>query len=194
MSMLPLYFTELRLKGAFRGYSTAIEDCFLSSTRKEIFIADSEDAHFTILVEQDSKENITGRALQLNNPEKHDVVILQIDNKLISSRSRQKRCDCAILDANRLCFVEFKTNAQGNSVSSIHKTYEQAIEQLSATLHLFIEKEQRVGITLQNKRKMSAHICTAVRFPRLPSTQVSYAIHFALQEGIPLSFGQSMDV
>ena len=182
------------MKGAFQGYSKPIEECLLSSTHNEIFIADSEDKHFTILVEQDSKENITGRALLLNNSEKHYVTILQIDNKLISSRSRQKRCDCAVLDANKLCFVEFKTNAQGNSVPAVHETYEQAIEQLSATLHLFIEKEQSVGITLQEKRKLSAHICTAVRFPRLPSTQVSYAIRFAMQEGFPLSFGQRMDV
>ena len=194
MPTLSPYIIELRLKGAFRGYSIPIEDCILSSTQDLICIADSEDKHYTIFVGENSVENLTGRALSINNTGCRLVCILQIDNKLISPGSRQKRCDCVILDASEVRFVEFKTNAQGNSVKAVHDTYEQAIEQLRATIHLFIEKEQQVGIVIKEARDLSAHICTAVRFPRLPSTQVGYAIQFAMQEGIPLTFGHKMNI
>lgn len=194
MPALPPYIAELRLKGAFRGYSIPIETCLLSSTQDVICIADSEEHHYTVFVDENSVENLTGRALSIYNLEHQPICILQIDNKLISPRSRQKRCDCAILDASKMRFVEFKTNAQGNSVKAVHDTYEQAIEQLGATLHLFIEQEQQVGIALKEARDLSAHICTAIRFPRLPSTQVGYAIQFAMQEGIPLTFGHKMNI
>ena len=144
MQALSHYITELRLQGAFRGYSIPIEDCILLSTQEAICIADSEENHYTIFVEENSIENLTGRALSIYNPEHQPFCILQIDNKLISPRSRQKRCDCAVIDASKMRFVEFKTNAKGNSVKAVHDTYEQAIEQLSATLHLFIEDRKSV--------------------------------------------------
>ena len=189
MPTLPLNITELRLQSAFNGYASTVANCLFSSAQIEIHIADSDATGYTILVDNTSKEYLTGRALTIRNAKEEDITILQIDNKLVSQRSKQKRCDCAILNATDMRFVEFKTNSQGNSVKAVESTYKQAMKQLSATLHLFIDKERTVGINLIEKRVLSAHICTAARFPRLPSSQIGYAIDFALQEHIPLTFG-----
>lgn len=191
MLALPFYITELRLQSAFSGYAASLGNCLFSSALSEILIADSDATGYTIMVEKTSEEYLTGRALTIKNAKEEDITILQIDNKLVSPHSKQKRCDCALLNATNMRFVEFKTNSQGNSVRAVESTYEQAMKQLSATLHLFIDNERNVGINLLEKRGLSAHICTSARFPRLSATQIGYAIDFALQEHMPLTFGNT---
>jgi hypothetical protein len=189
MPVLPFYIVELCLQKAFKGYASPIESCLFSSAQDEILIADNKDVGYTIMIDKNSEDYLTGRVLIIKNVKENDISILQIDNKLISPRSKQKRCDCAILNVTDMRFIEFKTNSQGNSVKAIESTYRQAIKQLSTTLHLFISKERNIGIDLQKKRSLSAHICTSVCFPRLSAAQIGYAIDFALQEHVPLTFG-----
>ncbi len=189
MLALPFYIVELCLQKAFKGYASSINSCLLSSAQCEILIADNQEAGYTIMIDKNSEDYLNGKGLIIKNINENDISILQIDNKLISPRSKQKRCDCAILNVTDMRFVEFKTNSQGNSVKAVESTYKQAMKQLSTTLHLFISKERNIGIDLQKKRRLSAHICTSVRFPRLSASQIGYAIDFALQEHIPLTFG-----
>ena len=76
------------------------------------------------------------RALVVLNEKNKLIVLLAIDHKLIDNHPGGIT-DCAVFDDEQLEFVEFKTNAYGNSEESIRDTFEKACDQLKETLTVF---------------------------------------------------------
>ena len=187
-AVLPQPIADLHLMQAFQGYAVPISQCIKSSTNKMILVADKEQEHYSDFVMSHSIEYLLGKAMTIHNEQQKEIVLIQIDNKLISSSSSQPRCDCAIADEEAFRFVEFKTNALGNTDNAYSQTYETAMKQLSKTIHLFADKTKQIGFPLRDKRKLSAHICTSIRFPRIQTSEIGYAVKFGLLERMPLYF------
>ena len=185
---LPQPIADLHLMQAFQGYVVPILQCVKSSTDEMIFVADKEQEHYSDFVTPQSKEYNLGKVLTIHNKQQKEIVLIQIDNKLISSSSSQPRCDCAIADENAFRFVEFKTNALGNTDNAYSQTYETSMRQLSTSIHLFADKTQQIGFPLKDRRQISAHICTSIRFPRIQTSEIGYAVKFGLLEHLPLYF------
>lgn len=188
LAVIPHSIADLHLMHAFHGYAVPIEQCLKTSTGKILFVADKEQEHYSNFVTPLSVEYKLGKVMAVQNENQQEVVLIQIDNKLISSSSAQPRCDCVIANDKKFCFTEFKTNALGNTENAYSQTYETAMKQLSASLHLFADKTAQVGISLYEKRKLSAHICTSIRFPRIQTSEIGYAVKYGLIEHIPLYF------
>lgn len=187
-AVLPQPIADLHLMHAFKGYAMPIDQCVKSSTNEISYVADKEQEHYSDFVTSLSKEYLLGKVMTIQNGNQQEVVLIQIDNKLISSSSSQPRCDCAIANDKEFHFIEFKTNALGNSDKAYSQTYETAMVQLSESTHLFIDRTKQVGIPLRERRNLFAHICTAVRFPRIQTSELGYAVKFGLLERIPLYF------
>ena len=193
-TIIPQTIAELHLIHAFRGNAVPFNQCIKCSTDEIMFVADRDSEHYSDFVTQDTDESRFGKALTILNKNKQEVVLVQIDNKLISSSSAQPRCDCAIVDNIEFRFVEFKTNALANTDKAYSQTYETAMSQLSATINMFETKTKQVGISLRDKRKLSAHICTSVRFPRVQTSELGYAVKFGLTEHVPLYFDNKIEI
>ena len=187
-AVLPQSIADLHLMQAFKGYAVPISQCIKSSTNEMIFVADKEQERYSDFVASQSIEYKLGKVLIIHNEQLKEIVLIQIDNKLISSSSSQPRCDCAIADDKKFCFVEFKTNAIGNTEDAYSQTYKTAMKQLSKSIQLFADKTQQVGFPLKDRRKLSAHICTSLRFPRIQTSEIGYAVKFGLLEHLPLYF------
>ena len=185
---LPQPIADLHLMQAFQGYVVPISQCVKSSTDEMIYVADKEQEHYSDFVTSRSIEYVLGKVMTIHNKQQREIVLIQIDNKLISSSSSQPRCDCAIVDVDTFRFVEFKTNALGNTDNTYSQTYETAMRQLSTSIHLFAGKTQQIGFPLKDRRKLSAHICTSIRFPRIQTSEIGYAVKFGLLEQLPLYF------
>lgn len=187
-TVLPQSIADLHLMQAFKGYAVPISQCAKSSTDEIIFVADKEQEHYSDFVTSHSIEYLLGKVMTIHNEQQKEIILIQIDNKLISSSSSQPRCDCAIADDKVFRFVEFKTNALGNTDNAYSQTYETAMRQLSASIQLFADKTRQIGIPLKDRRKLSAHICTSIRFPRIQTSEIGYAVKFGLLEHLPLYF------
>ena len=187
-AVLPQSIADLHLMQAFKGYAVPISQCIKSSTDEMIYVADKEQEHYSDFVTSHSIEYLLGKVMTIHNKQQKEIVLVQIDNKLISSSSSQPRCDCAIADEESFRFVEFKMNALGNTDNAYSQTYETAMRQLSASIQLFADKTKQIGIPLKDRRKLSAHICTSIRFPRIQTSEIGYAVKFGLLEHLPLFF------
>lgn len=192
LAVLPQPIADLHLMQAFKGYIVPISQCVKSSTDEMIFVADLEQEHYSDFVTLHSKEYLLGKVMTIYNEHQKEIVLLQIDNKLISSSSSQPRCDCAIADKEAFRFVEFKTNALGNTENAYSQAYETAMSQLSASIQLFADKTKQIGFPLKDRRKLSAHICTSIRFPRIQTSEIGYAVKFGLLEHLPLYFDSKL--
>lgn len=187
-TVLPQSIADLHLMQAFKGYAVPISQCIKSSTDEMIFVADKEQERYSDFVTSHSIEYLLGKVMTIHNEQQKEIILIQIDNKLISNSSSQPRCDCAIADKETFHFVEFKTNALGNTDNAYSQTYETAMRQLSASIQLFVDKTKQIGFPLKDRRKLSAHICTSVRFPRIQTSEIGYAVKFGLLEHLPLYF------
>lgn len=81
--------------------------------------------------------------LWVNNMSLKDIHFLAIDKCLFFDKDNDpSRCDCALFDENRICFVEIKEA----SASNRSKRRAKAVEQLANTINLFrelgVESEQ----------------------------------------------------
>ena len=193
-AVLPQLIADLHLMQAFKGYAVPISQCIKSSTDEMIYVADKEQEHYSDFVTSHSIEYLLGKVMTIHNEQQKEIVLVQIDNKLISSSSYQPRCDCAIADKEAFRFVEFKTNALGISDNAYSQTYETAMRQLSASIQLFADKTKRIGFPLKDRRKLSAHICTSVRFPRIQTSEIGYAVKFGILEHLPLYFDSLISI
>jgi hypothetical protein len=127
----------------------------------------------------------------VENPTGKSFSLLQIDNGIIKKNvgAATQKCDCAIADEESLCFIEFKTKACSNLLSTIENNYRSAIKQLMATITLFDNYHITQSTDIRDLRTVEAYICFRQGYPRISSSQMNYQVTFALlSKGIPLSF------
>ena len=141
---VPASISQLKLRFAFRGYNPPILQCIDNSTEQEIMVIDDEEAHVSHFTRD---ENQRIRCMLVKNASQKELYLLAIDNCFISNHPGGI-ADCAIFDEHQFNFVEFKTNAKGNSVPQVENTYRDALGQLIATYTLFRDKIKASAIIL----------------------------------------------
>ena len=118
------------------------------------------------------------------NEQKRAIVLLSIDNKLLTG-IRGGIADCAIFDDKQFRFVEFKTNAEGNA----KKNFDKATGQLKNTIKVFKDRLQTVDIQFEDAVVLSCHVVVSNTFPRSQAMMQDYQFEFATDtDGILLSF------
>lgn len=128
------------------------------------------------------------RALVILNEKNKLIVLLAIDQKLIDNH-QGGIADCAVFDDRKIEFVEFKTNAYGNSEEAIRDTFDKACSQLKETLIVFKSQLLAVGVDLFQVVVVECRVVVAHRFPRATATKQDYCLQFASEtNGIELFF------
>lgn len=177
---------RLRLVYAFKGYAVNIKDCLVVSREKELGVVDDEDSHCSCFSNLDTDRE---RGCLIHNPDEDEIVLLSIDNKFIKNHAGGV-ADCAVFNKLLFCFIEFKSNATGNTGVAINGTYQKAISQLKETLHIFKERiecaQKHFGI--HTETDIRCHIIVSVLFPRSRAVEQTYQLAFAQDTGIALSF------
>ena len=99
--------------------------------------------------------------------------------------------DSALFDEEQFRFIEFKTNAYGNSEQAVRDTFDKATDQLKETIHVFKDRLQKVNIQFEDAVTLSCHIVISHRFPKSRAVKQEYQIRFADDnDNIPLSFAE----
>lgn len=184
---IPKSVQNLKLCYAFKGYKQKVEDCITVTTATEFFIEDNPESKCTVIVDNASDE----KKCKVVNLSSSEVVLLAIDNKLISNR---EITDGAVFNMNDFHFIEFKTNAEGNSDKAVSETYNKAISQLISTINLFEENLTAVGIDFKNKINIECHIVVAETFPHNNAVEITKAMDFADKTLVPLSFDNKIEM
>ena len=183
-----LAIKQLKLCYAFRGKNPGVEDCITTKNDKIQWVIDDEKSKSSHFID----EEMPGKCLCICNENNHDIVLLPIDHKLIKNH-KGGIADCAIFDNVLFCFVEFKSNASGNSVLQVNETYEKAIKQLKETVNLFEKNMKQVKVEFRAVVEVNCDIVVAERFPRQTATEQSLKIAFAKDmKGIPLYFSREI--
>lgn len=177
---------RLRLDEAFSaGTVRPFSDCWQVRMDSLLSIVDDDDDKTTRFSDDEEEQ---WKALVIVNERNRQIVLLSIDNKLIKNHPGGI-ADCAIFDERQFRFVEFKTNAYGNSEQAIRDVIEKAMSQLVETIKVFRGRLKIVSICLEECAKLSCHIVLSHSFPRSKALKQEYQILFADEnEGLGLCF------
>lgn len=176
---------NLKLKWAFKGVTSALEQYYTVVYDKEFFIEDDTTCSKRTIVVQTPSQN---KYCKVSNEKGTEAVVLAIDNALIPHH-KGGIADGAVFNTNDFHFVEFKTNAQGNSVKAVEEIYQKAMQQLKSTIDLFQKQLQKANIEFTETINVECHMVVAMNFPRHNAAEMTYALAFATEtNGIPLSF------
>lgn len=176
---------KLKLSEAFsKGTYKKFNDCWTFRMDKTLMVIDDNDEKISKFSDNEDDEP---NALLIINEENKEIVLLSIDNKLIKSYPGGIT-DCAVFDEEQFRFVEFKTNAYGNSEEAIRDTFDKAVSQLKNSLELFTERLNNVNINFLDSTDIKCHIVTSETFPKSKATKQEYKYSFADETGIELNF------
>lgn len=167
---------RIKLDEAFASETyLPFNECWTVSMDSELMVIDDDDlkySRFTV----DSED--VQKALMVVNEKNRQIVLLSIDNKLIKEH-QGGICDCALFDDKQFRFVEFKTNAYGNSTEQVRETFDKATSQLKETIHVFKDRLQKVDIQFEDAVVLSCHVVVSQRFPKSRAIKQEYQISFA---------------
>ena len=71
------------------------------------------------------------------NEKNKEIVLFSIDNMLVASR-QGGITDGALFDIEQFHFIEFKTNALGNSEQAVFDTFDKAVGQIRETIKVLM--------------------------------------------------------
>lgn len=181
---------NLRLCQAFWGHNPVITDCTEEITDAEFYIEDSQEVGYTIKVQQPTQD----KACKVLNPSQNTATLLPIDNRFIKNNVNGI-ADAAVFNTKDFHFVEFKTNAEGNSDYAVSETYKKAMDQLKGTLNLFESKINAIKIDFRKQVNVECNIIVSETFPRNKSAEMTNAMLFAQEtNGILLRFDNEIEL
>ena len=170
-------FTKKMLHGAF-------DECWTVKCDELLLVVDDDKSKVSRFG-TDSED--IGKGLLVFNEQKHEIVLLSIDNQLLKG-VQGGVADCALFDDKQFRFVEFKMNAEGRSLKAARNTLIEAGQQLKNTIHIFSEKEKVIKVDFENAVTLSCHIVLSRNYPATQSAIQDYQMDFATETGIYLSF------
>lgn len=179
---------SLKLAESFIQSHKPFDECWTVRMDSELLVIDDDQTH-TTRFSNDSDD--VGRALMVINEKNKEIVLLSIDNKLVANR-KGGITDGALLDMDQFHFIEFKTNALGNSEQAVYDTFDKAVGQLRETIKVFFERLELQGIDLLSERMVMCHVVVSDRFPRSRATRQNYSLQFFDETGVELSFSDKL--
>lgn len=182
----------LKLDEAFaKGTSSPFNDCWTVRTDTNLLVVDNNDTGISEF--SDNQDDAQHALLIINNKNK-EIVLLKIDHKLFDNRPGGI-ADCAVLNGTCFDFVEFKTNALGNSEQSIRDTFDKAIWQLKITADLFDQRLSSVEVNFRDAVAIRCRVVVSERFPKSTATKQEYKLSFAEDtNGLELSFERKVSL
>ena len=138
---------RVKLDEAFAtGTYRPFNECWTVRMDSSLMVIDDDVEKFSRFTDNPDDEQ---KALMVINENNRQIVLLSIDNKLIKEHVGGI-CDCALFDDKQFRFVEFKTNAYGNSPEQVRETFDKATSQLKETILVFKDKLQKVDIVFED--------------------------------------------
>ena len=183
MAVNQVAIDRLRLDEAFTAkmLHRAFNECWTVKCDELLLVIDDNETRVSRFGTDD--ENV-GRGLLVFNQQKREIILLSIDNKLLTG-IQGGVADCALFDDKQFRFVEFKTDAEGN----VKKNFDKATGQLKNTIKVFKDRLQTVDVQFEDAVVLSCHIVVSNSFPRSQATMQDYQYEFATDTGgIMLSF------
>lgn len=167
---------RIRLDEAFATDTyKPFNECWTVRMDSELMVIDDDDEKYSRFT--DDPDDVQ-RALMVINANNRQIILLSIDHKLIKEHVGGI-CDCALFDDKQFRFVEFKTNAYGNSEQSVRDTFDKATEQLKETIRVFKDRLQKVDIVFEDAVTLSCHVVVSQRFPKRRAIIQDYQMSFA---------------
>ena len=164
-------------------------ECWTVRMDSELMVIDDDDEKFSRFTDNPDDEQ---KALMVINENNRQIVLLSIDNKLIKEHVGGI-CDCALFDDKQFHFIEFKTNAYGNSPEQVRETFDKATSQLKETIHVFKDKLQKVDIVFEDAVTLRCHVVVSQRFPKSRAIKQDYQMSFANEnDNIALYFSDKI--
>ena len=181
---------RIRLDEAFAtGTYRPFNECWTVRMDSELMVIDDDDEKCSRF--SDDPDDVQ-RALMVINANNRQIVLLSIDNKLIKDHLGGI-ADCALFDDKQFRFVEFKTNAYGNSEQSVRDTFDKATGQLKETIRVFKDKLQKVDIVFEDAVVLNCHVVVSQRFPKRRAIIQDYQMSFADEnDNIGLFFSEKI--
>ena len=134
MAVNQMAIDRLRLDEAFteKMLHRAFDECWTVKCDETLLVVDDDETRISRF---GSENDDLEKALIVFNENKQEIVLLSIDNQLLKS-VEGGLADCALFDDKQFRFVEFKTNAEGNSERTVQKTFDKASRQLKNTIRI----------------------------------------------------------
>lgn len=177
---------KIRLDEAFVNETyMPFNECWTVRMDRTLMVIDDDVEKFSKFTDNPDDGQ---KALMVINENNRQIVLLSIDNKLIRGHVGGI-CDCALFDDKQFRFIEFKTNAYGNSPEQVRETFDKATSQLKETIRVFKDKLQKVDIVFEDAVTLSCYVVVSQRFPKSRAIKQEYQLSFADEnDNTPLFF------
>ena len=167
---------NLRLDEAFTTNThRPFNECWTVRMDSKLMVIDDDEEKYSRFTDDTDDAQ---KALLVFNENNRQIVLLSIDNKLIKDHEGGI-ADCALFDDEQFHFVEFKTNAYGNSNEQVRETFDKATSQLKETIRVFKDRLQKVNIQFEDAVTISCYVVVSQRFPKSRAVKQEYQISFA---------------
>lgn len=167
---------HIRLDEAFaKNTHKPFNECWTIRMDSELMVIDDDEEKYSKFTDNPDDAQ---KALLVINENNKQIVLLSIDNKLIKDH-KGGIADCALFDNEQFHFVEFKTNAYGNSDEQVRETFDKATSQLKETIRVFKDRLQKVNIQFEDAVALSCYVIVSQRFPKSRAIKQEYQISFA---------------
>ena len=187
MAVGVLAIDKLKMDEAFASNThSPFNECWTVRMDKELMVVDDDVLKYSQFSNNINEEQ---KALMVINNNNKEIVLLSIDNKLIAGHIGGI-ADCALFDDEQFRFIEFKTNALGNSEKAVRDTFDKATSQLIATYQLFTDRLNEVDIQFNDAVAISCHIVVSHSFPKSKAVKQEYQLAFADENCMELNFSE----
>ena len=167
---------RIRLDEAFATNThRPFNECWTVRMDSELMVIDDDEEKYSRFTDDSDDAQ---KALLVINENNRQIVLLSIDNKLIKDHEGGI-ADCALFDDEQFHFVEFKTNAYGNSDEQVRETFDKATSQLKETIRVFKDRLQKVNIQFEDAITLSCYVVVSQRFPKSRAIKQEYQLSFA---------------
>lgn len=167
---------HIRMDEAFaQNTYKPFNECWTVRMDSELMVIDDDEEKYSRFTDDLDDAQ---KALLVINQNNRQIVLLSIDNKLIKDHEGGI-ADCALFDDEQFHFVEFKTNAYGNSNEQVRETFDKATSQLKETIRVFKNRLQKVNIQFEDAVTLSCYVVVSQRFPKSKAVKQEYQISFA---------------
>lgn len=114
-----------------------VRDCLSTDERSRFLIEENETTNVSQIIVQGVDPNHPEKCLIVNNPNQDTINHISIDGCFLTPETEYfgEKCDLAVFNNEKFCFVELKTNAY--SSSNVGNNLRKARRQLGATINYF---------------------------------------------------------
>ena len=180
------------LDAALNVRKVMLSACLSQSSELVVLLEDRKEVGKTIIVEgKVDEEYVNQNCFKIANKDEKEVVLFALDGCFVPDGKRlspkyPKKCDCIFGYEGRVCFLEFKMNAESLHPTSIADNRSKACDQIEQTYSFVNDTLKLKGTSVSSNWNLVGYVCTPPLYPNKTTAMDDLMIGFLEKNGFEI--------